>query len=324
MPEQSVTSQHNPLFELRYKLSVIEQRLVMRLVAMIEPDDGDFKQYDVNVSGLANAQAIGKAVDGLMDTTVKFDEGGYTRKAKWLSSSLYQLEKGIISLRVDPTLKPLLLQLKKQLDLSPPDSLFKCKKKYSTKLYELLKPYQPIGKRRFSVAELRQALGVGDGKYGQHRDFRRWVINDAQAELQEKADIRFEYFEMKRNKTVMFIDFIIRPNHTTFEKANGDVAETVQKPQTEKTKEATVWQLVDMGVAEDKAVQLVEDFSCGRIDLAIAYAQEKHRERHVKKLATFVVVAIEKGLADPQAEEKAKGAKLLRLHDEQQLHGILK
>ena len=166
MTEKNLTLPHNPLLESRYKLSVIEQWLVGLLIAMVEPDDGDFKPYVVCVSDLAKLleidggdveAGISKAIDRLMDTAIKIDDGDDQVNVRCLSSSRYQPEQGVFLLRIDPELKPLLLQLKEQPASSPPASFIQLKHIHSIRLYELPKPYELMGKRRFSVTGLKQA-----------------------------------------------------------------------------------------------------------------------------------------------------------------------
>lgn len=314
--KKHATLSHNTLVESRYKLSFIEQWLVGLFISMVEPDDVDFKPYVICVSDLANRleidggdveAGISRAVDGLMNTTIKLDEGEDKVKVRWLSSSRYQPEKGMVSLRFDPELKPLLLQLKEEIAVSTPATIIQLKHIHSIRLYRLLKPYELIGKCKFSVADLRQALRVDEDKYSQHRDFRRWVLKDAQAELQEKADILFEFVEERRGRTVEFIDFMITTNGETSANAAGSVSETVWTPEPdEASQNATVGRLIDMGIAYTEAVQLVGNFDGGRIDKAIAYTEEMQKTGHVRNPAILVVVAIQNGFVGSCAEDKAK------------------
>lgn|GEM_PF-2603849 len=212
----------NPLVEQRYKLPVSGQWLVNRLVDVVNPYDIAFNRYTVHVSGLAtllgkgNGEGIeaeiSEAVDSLMDTPVKLDDRHGQVKAKWLSFSQYHAEEGIIQLRFDPVLKPWLLDMKERLSSAPRVALIQFKHVYAIKLYILLKPYEATGECRYAVTELKQALMLGDDTYKQYRDFKRWVLKKAQAELQKKADIVFEFDEKKIGTEVRFIEFSIAKN----------------------------------------------------------------------------------------------------------------
>lgn len=328
MTEKNLVVQHNQLIESRYKLSVTEQRLIKLLVSMIEPDDEDFKQYVVRVADLANLlgiksgdiyTAIDKAVDRLMDTPIKFNDGDEKVKVRWLSSSRYQPKKGIALLRFDPELKPLLLQLKEQFTSYQLINIIKLKHIHSIRIYELLKQYEKIGKRRFSIDALRNVLMISDSEYKQYRDFRRWVLKVSQLELSEKTDITFDFVEEREGRSVKFIDFIISHNSkNTILKDNKNIAEITDKKEQENLGNEYVERLVDMGVTRLIAEQLAGEFSKERIDRAISITKEKQKEGHLKNPAAFVVVAIKKDFVDSKAQEKAKEIEILRLQEERE------
>ena len=41
----SIATMHNKLVEARYKLTVEEQRIMLALISLIQPEDEDFKDY---------------------------------------------------------------------------------------------------------------------------------------------------------------------------------------------------------------------------------------------------------------------------------------
>ncbi len=53
MNKTSLISKSNDLIEARYKLSLNEQRLIILLISIIQPDDDDFHDYDLHVSEFA-------------------------------------------------------------------------------------------------------------------------------------------------------------------------------------------------------------------------------------------------------------------------------
>ena len=58
--EGTVVWQSNRLAEARYELSPREQKLVLYVIAMIEPEDADFKRYVVNVGDFARLANLSK------------------------------------------------------------------------------------------------------------------------------------------------------------------------------------------------------------------------------------------------------------------------
>jgi Initiator Replication protein len=57
---RTVVWEHNRLAEARYELSPREQKLVLYVIAMIEPEDADFKRYVVNISAFARLASLSK------------------------------------------------------------------------------------------------------------------------------------------------------------------------------------------------------------------------------------------------------------------------
>jgi len=319
MTEKSLVVQHNKLIESRYKLKVTEQRLIKLLVSMIEPDDEDFKQYEIRVSYLANIvgiksgdiyPAIDRAVETLMDTPIKFNDGDDKVNVRWLSSSRYKTKEGIALLRFDPELKPFLLQLKEQFTSYKLINIIRLKHIYSIRIYELLKQYERIGKRRFNIEDLRKILMIDDGEYKQYRDFRRWVLKVSQKELEEKTDISFEWNEEKTKRVCVAIEFIIKSQKRN-EKSASEIVEIIPKENDSKKPidnllNHVVEGLLAIGVTRITAEKLAKEYDEERIQSAIAYTHAQHRDGRLNNPAGFVVEAVKNGYRDNQAEERKR------------------
>src|ERR1700687_200805 len=52
--ERAVVWQHNRLAEARYELTAREQKLLLYVISMIEPEDEDFKRYIINTAEFAH------------------------------------------------------------------------------------------------------------------------------------------------------------------------------------------------------------------------------------------------------------------------------
>ena len=57
---KAVVWQHNRLAEARYELTAREQKLLLYVIAMIEPEDGDFKRYIINIAEFAQLANLDK------------------------------------------------------------------------------------------------------------------------------------------------------------------------------------------------------------------------------------------------------------------------
>ena len=203
MSEKSLVVQHNKIIEARYKLSVGEQRLIKVLVSMIEPYDEAFKVYRISIIDLVKLLGVSdkdfyakvkvwsrKLVSSLL---VFKGDGENELQLTWLSSAEYKESEGVVELEFSPKLKPFLLQLKKHFTVYELENIIRLKRMYSIRIYELLKQYQNIGRRRFTIDELRKILMLDDGEYKGYKNFKRWVLLPDQKELEEKTDISFKW-----------------------------------------------------------------------------------------------------------------------------------
>ncbi len=246
------------------------------------------------------------------------DNNGRELQVSWLSSAEYIESQGIVELEFSPKLKPFLLQLKLEFTKYKLGNVIHLKRIYSIRIYELLKQYEKIGKRRFDIPTLRNTLGIKDNEYQQFCDFRRWVLKISQKELAEKTDIAFEWEEEKKNQKCVAITFIItkqereQPTKEQEEKEDHFIFE--QEPASEVIIEPPLNELTErlvaMGVTRSTAEEITAEYAIDRIEQAITYTQDKQQEGVVKNSAAFVVTAIKKDFTDALAEKKRKKAQL--------------
>ena len=85
-------------------------------------------------------------------------------------------------------------------------------KYHAIRIYELLKQYEGIGERMLSVGDLRAYCGVSPDDYQFFKDFRVWVIDVAQREVNGKTDIAFTYEPIKAGRKVVSLRFVIAKN----------------------------------------------------------------------------------------------------------------
>jgi len=327
--ENSLLVQHNKIVEARYKLSVGEQRLIKLLISMIDKDDKNFKVYQIPIKQLYELLGISsndfyskvKAISKkLVSNVLTFkDDNGRELQVSWLSSAEYIESQGIVELEFSPKLKPFLLQLKLEFTKYKLGNVIHLKRIYSIRIYELLKQYEKIGKRRFDIPTLRNTLGIKDNEYQQFCDFRRWVLKVAQQELAEKTDIAFEWEEEKIKQKCVAITFIIsKQNRVQPIKEEEQEQEErfifEQEPASEVITEPPlnllIERLVAMGVTRITAEEITVEYATDRIEQAITYTQDKQQEGVVKNSAAFVVTAIKKDFTDALAETKRKKALL--------------
>jgi plasmid replication initiation protein len=76
-------------------------------------------------------------------------------------------------------------------------------------MYSLLKQYERLNSREVELQVLREMLGIGKEQYKLYSNFRDRVLEPTQKELKAKADLTFEFDEIKFGRRVGAIRFRI-------------------------------------------------------------------------------------------------------------------
>lgn len=218
MVNNHIVTKSNSLIEARYKLTLDEQRLILYLVSMLQPTDEDFKIYTLSVKDFLSLIDIKNQniysqfkvmAEHLMSKPLVIKKENSTLVMNWLSSAEYYSGQGKIELSFDPKLKPYLLKLKANFTSYRLKNVIMLKSFYSIRIYELLKQYERLKERTFTLKDLREYLSIDSALYPMYSNFKQKVLSVAYRELKEKSDIYFEYQEIKHNRKVDKLKFII-------------------------------------------------------------------------------------------------------------------
>ena len=219
--EDNRITKANALIEARYKLTLQEQRLILAYISLLSPEDEEFPTVEIKVKDLIQLlelndkdyyDKIKETLERLRSRVLKIRKPDGYLITGWISSAEYFDKEGKVELTLDPKLKPYLLKLREAFTTYALRNILKLRSSYAIRLYELLKQYESVGRRRFSIDELRQLLGIEPDEYTRYNDFKRRVILQAQKELKEKTDIYFDFREIKRGRRVAEIEFTILEN----------------------------------------------------------------------------------------------------------------
>ncbi|MDE6706801.1 MAG: replication initiation protein [Oscillospiraceae bacterium] len=80
------------------------------------------------------------------------------------------------------------------------------------RMYEILKQYEHIRKRKLSLTELRELLCISPKEYPRWSDFKTYVLDSCQKALAERTDITFTYEPIRTGHKFTAITFFIRKN----------------------------------------------------------------------------------------------------------------
>ena len=217
-----------------YDLSLEEQKLILTLASMVQPNDEEFKPYIFKISefikllGIENQTKyteVPKITRELIKKVLEIQEGNTLLQVAWLSSARYEKGSGMVVLKFSPDLKPYMLQLKENFTQYQLANILTMKSKYSPRIYEILKcnEFKKQGYFKIEMEELRKLLKA-DSIYPLYADFKRFIIHRAQKELHEKTDLYFEFEEIKTGRKVTSIKFIIHSKDKAKDKAKYETA----------------------------------------------------------------------------------------------------
>lgn len=216
LPSSAIVTQSNELVSARYTLPLGEQRLLLTMIARIQPDDEDFKPYRIGIAELADFLGVDKnsayreckkITKSLLSRVVEIQESGQLLQTNWVSSAVYIDGSGMVNLCFDPLLKPHLLQLKGNFTSCKLAMMLSFKSQYSMRIYNFLKQYEGFKEREIELSPLREMLGLRKDQHVEYKNFKTNVLKPTQKELAEKADLYFEFDEIKYGRRVGAIRF---------------------------------------------------------------------------------------------------------------------
>jgi len=221
MNKKYVVTQSNNLIEARHvkPLSAREQKIVLTMVSMIQPNDEDFKEYRISIQefsemlglkGHAKYEEIKDVALRLQEKTIFIpDENGFVT-TNWVASQRYKKGEGVIELSFSPYLKPYLLQLKNQFTSYKLSNILSLGSGYSIRLYELMKKWQHLGKWEYPVEELKPKMGAIAKSHSAYGNFKSKALLPAIEEVNEKTDLHISFEELKIGRRIDRIEFTIR------------------------------------------------------------------------------------------------------------------
>lgn len=296
----------NQLIESSYKLSTQEQRIILLMASMIKPEDKDFYRYQIKIKDFINIIGIKdqskypevkKITKGLLEKVLIIKTADSELQIGWLCSAEYFNRKGFVELEFSPKLKPFLLKLKEFFTKYQLENIIKLRSSYSIRIYELLKQYEKIGERAFSLEELKRILGIKPDKYKLYGDFKRKILKLTQKELRQRTDISFDLKERKDCRKVIGLIFLIRSNKTHKQKQEASeellISKIANKELYQKLKDYFC-----LSSAQIQKVLKEHDEDSKRILDNLAYVENKYQRGEIKNIGAYTLKAIQENYSN--------------------------
>lgn len=300
----------NKLIEANYSLSTLQQKVILQAISRIEPTDTkhiyrfsimDFAEsVDLKGSKTIYNQMV-TICDQLTDLRkfyIEKEDGGIAY-INWVASAEYIPKEAVVEVEFSQKLMPYLIELKEQFTTYYLANIMTLKSSYSIRLFELLKQYEKLGKRKIELEELRRLVGTTEIEqngeiikedYPLYANFKSRVILSAQKELKQKTDIYFNFKEIKQGRKVVAIEFEILENTKNkkriqnaidYEQMSLDIIQLQEEFKT-KTKIDIKYETLDKLVKE-KGFELVKKY----ID-----NWDKFKHQSIKNVLGFFIVAV--------------------------------
>jgi len=234
---KKVVAKSNDLVRGRHDFSTLEQRIFVAMVAQLNRET-KFPVVEIPLGEVCELSGTDKSnlyreaqrlcdslagrTIGVHDTT---DEEGIPRYTSYPCFRFCRHVKGtgVIQAKFSDELKPYLLQLKEKFTLYLLKVFLRLRSKYSTQIYELVKMRQGLALLSMSVEEFRCKLGLEE-KYSRFSSLRARVIDQAQGELREKADVYFTYRVLREGRTPKRLEFFVKENEEVIENLQEEVS----------------------------------------------------------------------------------------------------
>lgn len=228
-PGQLSVSMRNELANAAHRLTLTEKRIMMFAVAKIDSRraTNPFEKLTVTITASEYAKVykvdLSTAYTELSTATVRLYERtiGWSRRdaesqgedERWISGKKYHAGQGWVAVTVNHKILPLLTLLRGKFVSYKLAQASALRSVYSWRLLELLTQFKSKGWRQDSIQDFVRAMEVPETYSQNFAQLRRWVIEPAIKELQEKDGwvIAWEPLKLGRKVTALRFEFSRNP-----------------------------------------------------------------------------------------------------------------
>lgn len=308
-----VTKSNYFIMNSSYDLSLEEQKLILTLASMVQPEDEEFKPYKFKIAefiellGIENQAKYTetpKITKELMKKVFEIQEGNKLIQTAWLSSAIYEKGTGMVTLKFSPDLKPYMLKLSNMFTQYKLANILCMKSKYSPRIYEILKcnEFKKQGYIEIEIHDLRKLLKA-ENIYPLYGDFKRRILQQTQKELKKLSDISFEFDEIKTGRSITSIKFYIHTNKTKYK---NEIAAEKEDPGQQNNDLNLIKQVqaifYNHRITENEASCILKDAN-NNIDLIKQCYEYSLTKNNIDNITGYIRTLV-KGFNKPQGNSK--------------------
>lgn len=311
---------HNDFIEAKYNLTLTELKIIAKLSSMIQKDDDDFKSYKFTAKELLDDLKLNNNYDDLRDSIKKLLTRLIIIKTEksvlattFLSSAEY-FNDSTVELSFDKKLKPYLLQLKKDFTMYQFENVVALSSFYAIRIYELCKQYEKIKERKIDVIQLKEILEI-ENKYKKYNDFKKYVLEIAEREINEKTDIHISFEEIKTSRKVTSIKFnIVKKEIKCIKLKDDNITETAEKTYSEEVQMLyeKIKEIERIESLKDVIEESIKAYGVERIESNIRYSNDNSKTNYT----AFFKKALKEDYAMIEREKELKKAEIKKKQEE--------
>lgn len=243
--EYMVVKGNDLIQQNRYELSLPEQKTIAFVCSMIKPIDALERakgvpyqiDYEFNIRDYCKVCGIdydaGKNYADVKVTLKKLRdrsmwltlEDGSETTVSWLERVTVNKKSGIAKVRIDDRIAPNLFDLGQRFTQYQLYNILAMKSAFSVRIYELMKSYAFQKSKTFDLDELKRLLMVEDVKsYNNFKDFRIYVLEKAQSEINELTDLNIHFETILKGRKVVKVKFKIECKNAIEKLISGKTA----------------------------------------------------------------------------------------------------
>lgn len=328
----------NELVNSRYRLGVVEQRMIIALASHINKHGDDFDQCMIDANdlakfmGLDSKSAYGqlkRTADALVKCIVSFEWYKTPKskqkswiKANWFDYICYDAETVTIVFKFGSLVKPLLLEVVEAYVRAEAKPLMKFRRSASYRFYNFAVEWQKLREKTISIDDLKHMLMLDD-EYPLYGGLNQKVIAPAVKEINKLTDYEISYMPQKTGRKITDIVFKIKVKNKTKIKPKKKDIETDAVP-AEWTEEQNVVynELIALGIAKDASKQFVSNKPLEEIRINVGYAKEQQATGKVKNMSAYLYQSINNDYGVTKARAEAQEEKAAAMKEQERFDAM--
>lgn len=215
----------NALIQAAYSLTLSEQKVILAAITQVRRDETvtDEKLYTVTANALSDMSGfkakneyttLKEAIEKLWERTLTVHEkpngkgpaSATKRKMRWVQEAIYIDDEGSVQLRFTKPILPYLTVLSSEFSKYKLQHVANMTSRYGIRLYELLIQWRRKGERELGLEWLRQTWELEE-KYKAIKDFKKYVIEPAVADVNNHSDLWVTWGQRKTGRNVTHLQF---------------------------------------------------------------------------------------------------------------------